>query len=181
MAQELGMKYTEVTQPGLQTLDGLQATAYCRIRYTRGWDYKRAARQRAVIYATVAKAKQANASQLTEIMNSAFKEIYTSMDVSDMVKDVSNIANYTVETEDSIDTMQNGFPQENLRIQANLGGAKGDCVVPETLSENVKWLHQFLFDDSAYNVSDKVDQYSKVIESDTAGAKAEQMTDADHV
>lgn len=181
MAQELGMKYTEVTQPGLQTLDGLQATAYCRIRYTRGWDYKRAARQRAVIYATVAKAKQANVSQLTEIMNSAFKEIYTSMDVSDMVKDVSNIANYTVETEDSIDTMQNGFPQENLRIQANLGGAKGDCVVPETLSENVKWLHQFLFDDSAYNVSDKVDQYSKAIESDTAGAQAEQMTDADHV
>ncbi len=98
-----------------------------------------------------------------------------------MVKDVSNIANYTVETEDSIDTMQNGFPQENLRIQANLGGAKGDCVVPETLSENVKWLHQFLFDDSAYNVSDKVDQYSKAIESDTAGAQAEQMTDADHV
>ena len=38
----------KVTQPGLQTLNGMQATAYCRIRATAGDDFRRAERQRTV-------------------------------------------------------------------------------------------------------------------------------------
>ena len=170
MAQELGMSYTEVTEAGTQTLDGLQATAYCRIRYTSGLDYKRAARQRAVLYAIMEKAQQASVSQLTEIVNTVTDEIYTSYDIDDLLADVAAIANYTIVEEESIDTMQFGFPQEDLRIQANLGSALGDCVIPRSLAENVVWLHEFLFDDEDYVVSEIVQEYSDYIDQMTADA-----------
>ena len=35
-------------------------------------------------------------------------------------------------------------------------GTKGDCVIPVNLEENVKWLHQFLFNDYEYTPSDMV-------------------------
>lgn len=50
--------YVKVTQPGLQTLNGLQATAYCRIRYTAGDDFKRAERQRTVLLAILERRRQ---------------------------------------------------------------------------------------------------------------------------
>ena len=49
MATELGKEYIPVTAPGVQTLNGLQATAYCRIRYTDGGDFKRTERQKEVL------------------------------------------------------------------------------------------------------------------------------------
>lgn len=180
MAQELKMNYTEVTEAGLQTLNGLQATAYCRIRYTKGWDYKRAARQRAVLYAIFNKAKQADPAALTEIANNAFNEIYTSMDLSTLVEYVSALSRYNIQAEDSIEDMANGFPQETARIQANLGNALGDCVVPRTLSNNVIWLHQFLFNDADYQPSDTVQKISDKIDDMTRDAVPEEMTDADH-
>ena len=51
MAEDLKRSYTPVTSTGYQLLDGLQATAYCRIRYTAGDDFKRAERQREVLMA----------------------------------------------------------------------------------------------------------------------------------
>ena len=180
MAQELGMSYTEITEAGTQVVDGLQATAYCRIRYTSGWDYKRAARQRAVLYAIMEEAQQASVSELTEIVNTVTDEIYTSYDISDLLSDVAAIASYDMIEEDGIDSMQNGFPQEDLRIQSNLGSALGDCVVPRSLADNVVWLHQFLFDDDDYEVSETVQEYSDYIDQMTVDAVPEEMTDADH-
>ena len=50
-AQE-GKDYTPITQAGEQLCNGLQATAYCRIRYTAGNDFRRTQRQRTVIKLT---------------------------------------------------------------------------------------------------------------------------------
>lgn len=41
--------YTPVKHAGLQTLNGLQATAYCRIRYVGNGDFERTQRQQAVL------------------------------------------------------------------------------------------------------------------------------------
>ena len=57
-AQVTGHEAHSITQPGVYTLDGVQATSYCRIRYTAGDDFKRAQRQREIISKMVAKAKQ---------------------------------------------------------------------------------------------------------------------------
>ena len=67
MAKDLKRNYTPVSSTGYQLLDGLQATAYCRIRYTAGDDFKRAERQREVILAIMDKVKTASPATLNQI------------------------------------------------------------------------------------------------------------------
>lgn len=50
-SESTGIKSSRVTKAGKQTLDGVQAVAYSRIRYTSGGDYKRTERMRDVIEA----------------------------------------------------------------------------------------------------------------------------------
>ncbi len=160
MAKELNKKYKAVTAPGVQTLTGLQATAYCRIRYTAGNDFARAQRQREVIQAIMTKARTANVNTLTNIANRVFDEMATSLKLSDVVDLLGNITKYQIVADD-------GFPQENQRWTGKVGGASS--IVPVSLESNVSWLHQFLFDESGYAVSDTVKNYSGTISSKTAG------------
>ncbi len=159
MATELKLNYTPVTSAGLQTLNGLQATAYCRIRYTAGDDFRRAERQRTVLMACLERAKTMSYSQLEDVANKAFGETYTSLDLSDILALLKNIANYEV-----VDN--NGFPEESMRKTGTIG-KKGSCVIASDLASNVKWLHQFLFDDAEYEISSDVQKYSDKIKSDT--------------
>ncbi|MBO5623492.1 MAG: LCP family protein [Butyrivibrio sp.] len=160
MATEMNRSYTPVTSSGVQTLDGLQATAYCRIRYTAGDDFRRAERQRTVLMACLDKAKTMSYSQLEEVANKAFGETYTSLDLSEILALLKNVANYNV-----VDN--NGFPEESMRATGTIG-KKGSCVVPVDLQSNVTWLHQFLFNDNEYTVSSDVQKYSDKIKSDTS-------------
>ena len=160
MATELKLNYTPVTSSGVQTLNGLQATAYCRIRYTAGDDFRRAERQRTVLMACLDKAKGMSYSQLETVANKAFGETYTSLDLSEILELLKNIANYNV-----VDN--NGFPYEEMRSTGTMGKA-GSCVLPVDLQSNVKWLHQFLFDDSEYEVSSDVQKFSEKIQADVS-------------
>ncbi len=151
--------YTPVTKSGYQLLDGLQAAAYCRIRYGGGDDFKRAGRQREVLKAIEAQAKKADFATLQKVFNSAIDNIYTSIGNDDILELLKNIANYSIVEED-------GFPQENMRTTANIG-AKGNSVIPVDLPSNVVWLHQFLFEDEDYKVPETVKQYSRDIIAET--------------
>ncbi len=157
-----GLSYTEVTHAGTQTLDGLQALAYCRIRYTKGDDFRRAERQRTVLLAIMDKAKQASAKDLTAVANSVFDEkmVSTSLDISEILSLLGDVGKYKVVAND-------GFPQADMRITGSIG-KKGSCVIPKDLTDNVKWLHEFLFDDPDYTPSEAVQKYSRQIESDTS-------------
>lgn len=148
--------YTPVTEAGLQKLDGLQATAYCRIRYV-GDDYQRTERQRTVLKAIETQAKKTSLPKLTEVFNSVIDDVYTSLDQKDLLELLGNISKYSIVDE-------GGFPQEDLRTSGNLG-AKGSCIVPKNLESNVVWLHQFLFDDEDYEVTETVKDISKKIKS----------------
>lgn len=156
---KLNENIVPVTNSGLQTLSGLQATAYCRIRYTAGDDFRRAERQRTVLLACMDKAKTASVSELTSIANNIFKEVYTSLDLNDIIALLGDISKYNV-------VGQDGFPNESLRATGSIG-SKGSCVVPVTLSDNVKWLHWFLFDDETYQPSQTVQQCSDKVYADT--------------
>ena len=156
----LKCEYTPVTEPGYQLLNGVQATAYCRIRQTKGDDFQRAARQREVIQAIEEQAKKMDLATLTAVFNDCIDDIYTSLDSKDILDLIGNIMNYRIVEEE-------GFPQPDLRGNANMG-AKGACVIPTDLQSNVIWLHQFLFEDTAYTVSDSVKEYSQKIISDTS-------------
>lgn len=161
MAEDLKRSYTPVTDTGYQLLDGLQATAYCRIRYTAGDDFKRAERQREVLMAIADKAKSASPATLNTIANDVFKEVYTSLDISEILELLGDIGKYEI-----VD--QGGFPEESMRATGTIG-SKGSCVVPVNLEQNVAWLHGFLFKDENYTPSDQVKEYSEKIKADTSG------------
>lgn len=158
MAEDLKRSYKEVTSTGYQLLNGLQATAYCRIRYTAGDDFKRAERQREVLMAVADKAKTASPATLNQIANDVFGEIYTSLDLTEIVELLGSIGKYNI-----VD--QGGFPNEENRTTGTIG-SKGSCVVPVDLTDNVEWLHKFLFDED-YTASTEVQTYSDKIKSDT--------------
>ena len=151
--------YTPVTSTGYQLLDGLQATAYCRIRYTAGDDFKRAERQREVILAIMDKVKSASPSTLNQIANDVFGEVYTSLDLMEIIEMLGEVSRYQI-------TDQGGFPEESMRATGTIG-SKGSCVVPVSLEQNVIWLHKFLFEDEAYTPSEAVKEYSAKVEADT--------------
>lgn len=159
IADDLKRSYTPVTSSGEQLLDGLQATGYCRIRFIDGGDFTRAQHQREVLSAVAEQAKKASPAALAEIANNVFGEVYTSLDLTEIVELLADVNNYTI-----VETA--GFPREENRTTGKLG-TKGDCVIPVNLEENVKWLHQFLFNDYEYTPSAMVQECSRQIESDT--------------
>ncbi|MDE7332922.1 MAG: LCP family protein [Lachnospiraceae bacterium] len=162
MAEDLKRSYTPVTDTGYQLLDGLQATAYCRIRYTAGDDFKRAERQREVLMAVADKAKTASPATLNSVANAIFDkdEIYTSLDLSEILELLAEISKYEI-------VAQGGFPEESMRTTGTIG-SKGSCVVPVSLADNVQWLHEFLFEDEAYTPSSAVLEYSDKVKADTS-------------
>lgn len=153
--------YTPVKETGYQKLNGLQATAYCRIRYDiEGGDFGRAGNQREVIKAIEEQAKKTDIATLTAVFNEVIDEVYTSMDSKDLLELVGNINNYRIVDE-------GGFPEESMRTTGNIG-AKGSCVIPLDLESNVEWLHKFLFEDETYTVSDTVKECGAQIKKDTS-------------
>ena len=161
MAEDLKRSYTPVSSTGYQLLNGLQATGYCRVRYTAGDDFKRTERQREVLSAIADQAKKASLSQLTATANSVFEETYTSLDLSEITQMLGDVNKYYISD-------KAGFPQETNRATGTIG-SKGSCVIPVSLEDNVKWLHQFLFNDYDYEPSSTVKECSAKIYSDTNG------------
>lgn len=147
--------YTEVTQTGYQLLDGLQATAYCRIRYTKGNDFKRTERQREVIKACFDVAKTASPTTLVSICNKVFGEVYTSLDIKEILSLLEGITEYSIVDE-------GGFPSMDMLTTGTVGSA-GSCVIPVDLEQNVVYLHEFLFNEVDYKPSQNVRDYSKII------------------
>ena len=52
----------------------------------------------------------------------------------------------------------NGFPNDQYRAVGYIGDQS--CVIPVHLTDNVVWLHQYLFNDSSYQVSSTVQEIS---------------------
>ena len=66
-------------------MDGVQACAYARIRYTTGDDYKRTERQRTVLTAMVQKAQKANLTTINSLIDELFGDIKTSFSNTELI------------------------------------------------------------------------------------------------
>lgn len=159
MAEELGVDYMPVEKSGRQILNGMQATAYCRIRYTKGDDFRRAQRQREVLAAMMEKAHGVSIGTLTDMVNSVLPQVETSLDVNDILSVLGSASGYHV-------TESDGFPFEGGRAGANVG-SKGSCVIPVDLEENVRQLHQVLYPEERYTPSKKVCEICEEIKEQT--------------
>ncbi len=161
IAEDLGIAdYTKVTDTGLQTLNGLQACAYCRIRYTAGDDFRRAERQRTVLTMMSEQAKLASATTLVEIATDAFENVSTSLDLDTILELAQNANQYTI-------VGSEGFPFTEYRSTGTIG-SKGSCVLPMDLATNVSMLHEFLFGVENYTPSSTVQECSERIAADIA-------------
>ncbi len=145
-----GRESAGVTEPGPQVLNGLQATAYSRIRYTAGDDFKRAERQRDVLTKVIEKVQGASLSQINKIIDKVFPEVSTNFTLAEIIDYARDVFDYKL-------TETTGFPFD--KSTGTLTGI-GSTVIPVTLESNVKKLHQFFFGEDGYVPSSKVSTIS---------------------
>lgn len=141
-----------ITEPGMYLLDGVQAVAYSRIRYTAGGDYKRAERQRTVLFKIFEKSQHLDKTMLFPLIDKFMGEISTNYQSNDATEMLSYLSKYTI--------------VETKAFPTKLWGGKIDGVwygVPVTLESNVKELHEFLYPEEEYEVSETVKGISEEI------------------
>ena len=161
MAEEMGVDYIPVTYTGKQMLNGMQATAYCRIRYTKGDDFRRAQRQRDVLGAMMIKAKSASLATLNNVVTAVLPSISTSLNVSEILSVLGTVVDYNL-------VASEGLPFSDERELARIGSS-GECIIPSDLKENVVRLHELLYENEKYtpskevvNISDKISELTEV-------------------
>ncbi len=169
-AKVSGKEVTATAVPGLQTLDGVLATGYCRIRYTAGDDYKRTERQRAVIEQIVKKAQQANLATINQIIDSVFEKIETNFTLTEILSYAKDFMDYQL-------TETAGFPFD--KTTATLSGI-GSSVIPVTLESNVTQLHQFLFGEDGYVPSSVIYSISAGIVSKSGDVEADTQEETEN-
>lgn len=141
-----------ITETGTQHVDGTQAVAYSRIRYTAGGDYKRAERQRTVLLKLFEEAKKQSNIKLIGIANKMLKEIGTNYSSDEVFDVLYYLSKYNLE--------------ETKAFPNRLWGGKVDGIwyaVPVTLESNVTEFHKYLFPDEEYEPSDQVQDISNRI------------------
>lgn len=152
-----GKKTTKLKTTGLQTLDGVQATSYCRIRYTKGDDFKRTERQREVLETIANKAKTLSPTKLDEIIKAVFPMCATNMTVDQLLAIAADGLSYNI-----VET--SGFPFD---LVADSVGSAGSCVIPKDMEANVAQLHELLYNEKDYTPTAKVKEISDRIKNDT--------------
>ena len=160
-SEQTGIDYTPIEIPDPKPedetaivdtyhLNGVQVTAYCRIRQTLSGDMGRTERQRLVLKLLTEKAKSAGLGTLNDILDQVFPLIQTNFSKSELIRLGMNIFNYSMGE-------NTGFPVDYVMGADLTVPATGlDCVIPTTLETNVKYLHEFLFSDEDYQTSDIV-------------------------
>ena len=146
-----GKKSNHITKAGRYTVDGVQAVAYSRIRYTAGGDYKRTERMRTVIEAMFKKLKTKSLSEINAFADAILPEVYTSIDMSDAMSFVPNISKYNI-------TESIGWPYNTKGITLDRWYG-----VPVTLESNVIQLHKEAFGEEDYVPSETVKAISQNI------------------
>ena len=153
MAVEIKCNPAKVSKPGKQVLNGAQACAYTRIRYTSGNDFKRASRQRLVLEAMLNKAKGADVNTLVNICNAIFDDISTTLSLTEILDLAKDVTSYKIGS-------TTGFP---YKVTTKIMSGCGDCVIPIGLSQNVSQLHEYMFGTVDYQPSFSVQAISDSI------------------
>ena len=176
-AEETGKSYTPVELPepkpedqeaivGTYHLNGVQATSYCRIRYTASLDMGRTERQRRVIQMIVDKAKKAGLSTIFDIMDQVFPMVKTSVSKTEILKLIPAMIGYCIDE-------TTGFPQDY-----KFATVKGSAIVPTTLDSNVLKLHQFLYGNTNYTPTQDVLNKSAQIAAIVGGGQVQDTAPA---
>ena len=157
--EELSTDSDKMNTRRMAHMDGIQATAFARVRYGDGKaDYGRTERQRKVIEQIVAKAKKFDIGRLNSILTAVTKNLSTSFDINEILNLATSITKYKLTMVDG------GFPfTRNDQIRSKDGWKFADPVIPVTLESNVVKFHEKLFDSTDYTPSTTVKNISEKI------------------
>lgn len=150
-AKVTGKSNEKVPATGKQILNGVQAVAYSRIRYTEGGDYKRTERMRTVIEAMAESLKTKNISEINSFIDFILPKVYTNITAADVFSLLPSVTSFKIT--DSI-----GWPYETKGITMDRWYG-----VPITLESNVVALHRQVFQKTDYQVSSNVKSISEAI------------------
>ena len=151
---------SHITKAGNQKLNGVQALAYGRIRYTSGGDYKRTERMRDILMAVVNKAKKMSVSQLNGLVDKVLPVVYTNIKSGEILSLLPQVATYKI-------TDSTGWPYKTRG--ATIGGVW--YGPPITLESNVRELHEKVYGQTDYEPSQKVKEISNKIIKKTGYSK----------
>lgn len=150
--KQFGTSSANITTPGTYKLDGVQALAYSRIRYTDGGDYKRTERMRDVFMAVFKKAKTLNISELNNLANTILPHVSTNISENEIMGMIPKAISFNIK--DSF-----GWPYETEGKMIT----KVWYGVPINLQKNVSKLHESLFNEVDYEPTDTVKNISNDI------------------
>ena len=170
-----GMDAPDINESGYVHLSGLQATAYCRIRYVTFTDengneyindYGRTARQRYVLNSVLNKAKNAGVTELINVADTIIKKnnVNGHKILSTNIRWERIVDLLTVAVDCNL-TETFGFPYDVYTPER--GRAYYGYVVPMGLEQNVARLHRQLFPDKNYTPSSLVTKINDYIIDET--------------
>ena len=149
----VGKQSQHITKPGMQTLDGVQAVSYSRVRYTAGGDYKRTERMRDVLEAMLSKLKTMSVGEIKKAVETFLEKetLYSSITADEVITMIPSIIGYRV-----VESL--GWPYEVKGITLDKWYG-----VPVTLESNVVKLHQEQFNKPDYTLPDNIKEISNTI------------------
>ena len=150
-SQSSGIKSSHLLKAGRQTVDGVQAVAYSRIRYTAGGDYKRTERMRTVVTAMAKKAKTLSIGQLNKLADEILPRVSKNIENNDIIALIPSALSF-----DIIESLGWPYNVKGITTTAWYG-------VPVTLESNVIRLHKELFGQEDYKVSETVKEMNDAI------------------
>ena len=131
--------YQLVKAPGVQTLEGVQAVSYGRIRKGVGDDFKRTERMRIVVSKVFEKAKTMSFSELKKIIDMMVPQAKTNLRMNDILALGIRLPQYNIST-------GSGWPYKWTTGTIN----KISYVFPAGLVANTTMLHQEVFGQTDY-------------------------------
>ncbi len=161
-ANNIGRKdYSLVTSAGEQTLEGVQAVSYGRIRKGVGDDFKRTERMRIVVSKVLEKVKTMSFSDVKEIIDMAVPQVQTNLTMNDILALGIRLPKYSISS-------GAGWPYQWTTGTIN----KISYVFPNGMATNTIEFHQDVFGQEDYTPSATVTAISNEIAARIASARA---------
>ena len=132
-----GTNTAHITNTGTQLLNGTQASAYCRIRYTEGRDFKRTERQRDVLNALFIKFKDISLTEVPGMINEILPLVTTNLTNSEIISISTKALGMGLSNIE-----QGRFPSDNNIISAGFTDMYHTNI---DIDGTTKELHKFLF------------------------------------
>lgn len=127
-----------IESPKTQLVDGTQALAYCRIRYTDGGDFERSHRQRTVISKLFEKSKTIPITKVPSLLDELFPMIHTNLDKSEILLLAFNLNSLNNST-----ILQDRFPYDEDGNGQLISGIYYYVFDEESTT---KKIHSFIYD-----------------------------------